>query len=75
MQTENKLRKISNCINGNNISIIGILEEKRKKGAENLFEDIIVENFPNLGKERSRWRKHRDPPRKPKEIRTKTHSN
>ena len=25
--------------------------EKRQKGAEDIFEDIIVENFPNLGKE------------------------
>jgi len=27
------------------------LKEKRKKGAENLFEEIIAENFPNQGKE------------------------
>ena len=25
--------------------------EEREKGAENLFEEIIVENFPNLGME------------------------
>lgn len=25
--------------------------EKREKGAENLFEEIMVENFPNLAKE------------------------
>ena len=25
--------------------------EKRWGGTENIFEDIIVENFPNLGKE------------------------
>ena len=24
---------------------------EREKGAENIFEDIIAENFPNLGKE------------------------
>ena len=24
---------------------------ERKRGAENIFEDIIAENFPNLGKE------------------------
>ncbi|VFV26099.1 Hypothetical predicted protein [Lynx pardinus] len=34
------------------ISIIGVPEEKeRKKGAENLLEEIIAENLPNLGKE------------------------
>ena len=26
-------------------------EEKKKKGAEKIFEEIIVENFPNMGKE------------------------
>ena len=35
-----------------NISILGISEgEKIGKGAGNIFEDIIAENFPNLGKE------------------------
>ena len=33
----------------NNICIIGISEDKEKvKGAENLFEKIMRENFPNL---------------------------
>ena len=26
-------------------------EEEKKKGTEKIFEDIIVENFPNMGKE------------------------
>ena len=31
--------------------IIGIPEGKeRKKGTESLFEEIMAENFPNLGK-------------------------
>ena len=29
----------------------GPREEKNKKGYENLSEEIIVENFPNVGKE------------------------
>ena len=34
------------------LGIIGIPEgEERKKGADNLFEEKIAENFPNLGKE------------------------
>ena len=34
-----------------NVCIIGVLEgEERKKGVENIFEDIIAENFPNPGK-------------------------
>ena len=32
--------------------MIGVPEgEEREKGPENLFEKIVVENFPNLGKE------------------------
>lgn len=34
-----------------NICIIWVPEEKREKGAENIFEDIITENFPYLGKD------------------------
>ena len=29
----------------------GVLEEEKKKGSEKIFEEIIVENFPNMGKE------------------------
>ena len=36
----------------NNILIIGIPEqEERDKGAEGVLEQIIAENFPDLGKE------------------------
>ena len=35
-----------------NIWIIGIPEEEeKKKGYEKIFEEIIVENFPNMEKE------------------------
>ena len=35
-----------------NIQIIGVPEEEEeKKGTEKIFEEIIVENFPNMGKE------------------------
>ena len=37
----------------NNIYIVGIPEgEESKQGTENLFEEIITENFPNLVKEK-----------------------
>ena len=26
-------------------------EEEKKKGTEKVFEEIVVENFPNMGKE------------------------
>ena len=35
-----------------NVHIIGVPEgEGREKGPEKVFEEIIVENFPNMGKE------------------------
>ena len=35
-----------------NIRIIGVPEEEEKeKASEKIFEEIIVENFPNTGKE------------------------
>ena len=34
------------------IRIIGVPEQdEKKKGNEKIFEEIIVENFPNMGKE------------------------
>ena len=47
-----RLRELSDLLKGNNIQIIGVPEdEEREKGAENLCEQIIVENFLNLGKD------------------------
>ena len=35
-----------------NVRIIGVPEEEeKKKGTEKIFEEIIVENFPIMGKE------------------------
>ena len=34
-----------------NIHIWAFQKEKRGKGAESLFEGIMAENFPNVGKE------------------------
>ena len=49
---EASLRDLCNHIKYTNIHIIRVLEGKdRKKEAENIFEDIIAENFPNIGKE------------------------
>ena len=49
-QIQNSLKELSDSIKYNNIRIIGISEEG-EKGAENLFEEIIAENFLNLWKE------------------------
>ena len=49
---EDSLRDLWDNIKCTNISIIGIpKEEEKKKGTEKIFEEIIVENFPNMGKE------------------------
>ena len=47
-----RLRDLWNHIKCTNIQIIGVPEEEeKKKGYENISEDIIVENFPNTEKE------------------------
>ena len=51
-RNEDSLRDFWDNIKHSNISIIGVPEgEEREKGPEKIFEEIIVENFPNLGKE------------------------
>ena len=56
---ENKMKKVEDSlrdpwdnIKRANIRIIGVPEEEeKKKGIGKIFEEIIVENFPNMGKE------------------------
>ena len=49
---EDSLRDLWDNIKRTNIRILGgPEEEERKKGTEKIFEEIIVENFPNMGKE------------------------
>ena len=48
---EDSLRDLWGNIKCTNIRIIGVPEEEKKKGTEKIFEEIIVENFPNMGKE------------------------
>ena len=51
-RTEDSLRDLWDNIKHTNIRIIGDSEEEeKKKGTEKIFEEIIVENFPNMGKE------------------------
>ena len=49
---EDNLKDLWDNIKHTNIRIIGVQEEeKKKKGTEKRFEEIIVVNFPNMGKE------------------------
>ena len=50
-RTEDSLRDFWNNIKCTNIRIIGVSEEEeKKKEYEKIFEEIVVENFPNMEK-------------------------
>ena len=52
-RTEDSLRDFQDNIKCTNIQIIGVPEEEeeKKKGYEKIFEEIIVEYFPNMERE------------------------
>ena len=51
-RAEDNLSYLWDHIKCTNIRIIGVPEEEeKKKGYEKIFEEIIVENFPNMEKE------------------------
>ena len=76
-RTEDSLRDLWDNIKCTNILIIGVPEEENKKWYEKIFEEIIVENFPNMEKEsQSSPRGPKSPIQdKPKEKHAKTHTN
>ena len=77
-RNEDSLRDLWDNIKRTNIRIIGVSEgEEREKGPQKIFEEIIVENFPNMGKEIATQVQEVKSPRqdKPKEKHSKTHSN
>ena len=77
MEKNNSLRDLWNNIIHTNIHIIGVSEEERQKEPEKIFEEIIAENFPNMGKEIVNQAQEAQSPRqdKPKEAHTKTNNN
>ena len=49
---EDRLREINNSLRKKNLRLIGIPEGAiRNRGPEYVFEQILAENFPNLGRE------------------------
>ena len=51
-RNEHSLRDLWDNIKHTKVRIIGVPEgEEREKGPEKILEEIIVENFPNMGKE------------------------
>ena len=52
-KNEEVIREMQDNMKCNNIHIIGIPEgEEEEQGAENLFEKVMTENFPNLMREK-----------------------
>ena len=76
-RAEDRLRDLWDYTRSNNIQIIRIPEEEKKKGLEKMFEDIIVENLPNMEKEIANQVQKAQSPiqNKPKEKHAKTHTN
>ena len=50
-RNEDNLRDLWDNVKCTNIQIIGVPEEDKKNGHEKILEEIIVENFPKMGKE------------------------
>ena len=50
-RNKDSLRGLQNNIKCTNIRIIGVSEEEWENNSEKIFEEIIAENFPNMGKE------------------------
>ena len=50
-RNEDNLRDLWDNVKHPNIQIIGVPEEDKKKDHEKILEEIIVENFPEMGKE------------------------
>ena len=77
-KNEERLRNLQDNYKCSNIQIIGVPEEEEEQEIENLFEQIMKENFPNLAKEIDFQEvQEAQSPKKagPKEEHTKAHHN
>ena len=48
---EESLRELWDNVKCTNIHIIGVPKEETEKETEKIFQEIIAENFPNMGRE------------------------
>ena len=77
-RNKDNLRDLWHNVKCPNIRIIGVPEEDdKKKGHEKILEEIIVENFPKVGKEIATQVQETQSPKqdKPKVKHPKTHIN
>ena len=74
---EEGLREMQDNMKCNNIHIIGIPEGEEEQGVENLFEKVMMENFPNLMRGNVTQIQETQSPNQeePKEAHFKTHHN
>ena len=71
------LRELQDYMIRNNICIIGIPEGEEGQGIENLFEKVMMENYPNLMREKVTQIQETQSPNQeePKEAHFKIHHN
>ena len=66
-ENEERLRNLQDILKRPNIRIIGVPGEEEEQKIENLFEQIMKENFPNLAKETD-FQEVQEPQRVPKKL-------
>ncbi|KAK1336287.1 hypothetical protein QTO34_004092 [Cnephaeus nilssonii] len=74
-KVEDSVRSLWDNFKRTNIRIMGVTEEEREQDTENLFEEIVTENFPHLVKEIDLQvqEAHNPKQKESKEDHTKTH--
>ena len=70
---EERLRNLQDILKCSNIRIIGVPEEEEEQKIENLFEQIMKENFPNLAKETD-FQEVQEAQRVPKKLDPRKHT-
>nr|KAF6369254.1 hypothetical protein mMyoMyo1_010632 [Myotis myotis] len=73
---EESLRELRDNMKRSNICIIGLQEgQEEQQGLENLFEELMSENFPDMGKKKSYTSTESHRQDEPQKTHAKTHHN